>query len=417
MSLKNVDQLSVAGRRVFVRVDFNVPRDKEKGNGATAITDDTRIREALPTIQYLMDNKAKIILASHLGRPKGRDPQQQSLEGVAERLAEILGTEVVFPEDCIGDAVRKLVHNLREGQVLLLENVRFHKEEEANDPRFAQALAQLAEVYVNDAFGTLHRAHASTVGMAKHFKEKGVGLLVKKELEFLNTILTKPARPYVAVLGGAKVADKIGLIENLVSKVDGLLLGGGLAFTFLKARGEAIGASKCESDKIRLAQKILQKAKEQGVPVYLPADHRVADRVAPDATSLPATRLSLPLVKEARARTVTKIADNEMGLDIGPKTIRKFAEVLEGAETIFWNGPMGVFEIPAFAEGSVSVARAIAGATEKGGAVSVVGGGESLAVVQMSGVADRITHLSTGGGATLEFLEGKELPGLKALEG
>jgi len=401
MSYKAVDQLAVAGRRVFVRVDFNVPRDKGKGasGGAKAIADDTRIREALPTIQYLLDNKAKIILASHLGRPKGRDAQE-SLEGVAERLAELIGREVTFPEDCVGDAVKKLVHEMREGDVILLENLRFHKEEEANDPQFAQALAQLAEVYVNDAFGTLHRAHASTAAMVKHFREKGIGLLVKKELEFLSPLLTKPARPYYAVLGGAKVSDKIGLIENLIYKVDGLLLGGGLAYTFLRAKGEEIGTSKLEPEKLHLAAKILQNAKDQGVPVYLPTDHKVSDRAAQDA----------------KARVVKTIAYNEMGLDLGPETVRRYTEVLSGAKTIFWNGPMGVFELPAFAEGSSAIARAIASASEKNEAVSIVGGGESLAAVHMSGVAAHITHLSTGGGATLAFLEGKELPGLKALE-
>lgn len=398
MSYKAVDQLPIAGHRVFVRVDFNVPRDRGKGLGAKAILDDTRIREALPTLQYLLDNKAKVVLASHLGRPKGRDASE-SLEGVAERLAELIGREVVFPEDCVGDAIKKLVHEMRDGQVILLENLRFHKEEEANDPQFAQTLAQLADVYVNDAFGTLHRAHASTAGMVKHFKEKGIGLLVKKELEFLSPLLSKPARPYYAVLGGAKVSDKIGLIENLVAKVDGLLLGGGLAYTFLKAKGIEIGASKLESEKIHLANKILQKAEEHEIPVYLPIDHKASDRVSP----------------EAKPRVVKTLADNEMGLDIGPETVRMYTEVLSRAKTIFWNGPMGVFEIPAFAEGSFAMARAIAEVSEKNDAVTIVGGGESLAAVQKSGVAERMTHLSTGGGATLEFLEGKELPGLKAL--
>lgn len=409
--LKCVDQLPVAGRRVFVRVDFNVPLEKiaeqpvspgrsvegARGmpGGIPRIIDDTRIREALPTIQYLMDQKAKIILASHLGRPKGRD-MSESLMPVAERLAELIGRQVILPEDCVGDAVKKLAHELREGDVLLLENLRFHKEEEANDPAFAQSLAQLGEVYVSDAFGTMHRAHASTVGMVKHFKEKGIGLLVKKELEFLNPLLVRPARPYVAVLGGAKVSDKIGLIDHLVTKVDELLLGGGLAYTFLKAMGQPIGKSKCEDDKVYLAQKILQKAKEYEVTVRVPLDHRVADKPSKDAV----------------ATVCDKVPEDKMGLDIGPLTAERYSEVLRRAKTVFWNGPMGVFEFPQFAEGSLAIARAIAA----GESVSIVGGGESLAAVKMSGVEDHITHLSTGGGAALEFLEGKGLPGLAALE-
>lgn len=387
--MKYVDQLNVAGRRVFVRVDFNVPHDGGR------IQDDTRIREALPTIQYLMDQKAKIILGSHLGRPKGHDASE-TLVPVAEKLAELLGRPVILPEDCVGDAAKKLAHDLREGDVLLLENLRFHKEEEANDPGFAQALAQLAEVYVNDAFGTMHRAHASTVGMVKHFKEKGAGLLVRKEIEYLSPLLGRPARPFVAVLGGAKVSDKIGLIEHLVGKVDEILLGGGLAYTFLKAMGRPIGKSKCEDDKLYVAQRILQKAKDNDVPVRLPADHRVADQIAANAV----------------AAVAAQVPEGKMGLDIGPETARQYAEVLKRAKTVFWNGPMGVFELAPFAEGTLAVARAIA----ESESVSIVGGGESLAAVKMAGVGDRITHLSTGGGAALEFLEGKGLPGLTALE-
>ncbi len=388
--MKYVDQLPVAGRRVFVRVDFNVPHDGGR------IQDDTRIREALPTILYLMDQKAKIILGTHLGRPKGHDTAE-SLVPVAEKLAELLGRPVILPEDCVGDAAKKLAHDLREGDVLLLENLRFHKEEEANDPVFAQALAQLAEVYVNDAFGTMHRAHASTVGMAKHFKEKGAGLLVRKELEYLSPLLGRPARPFVAVLGGAKVSDKIVLIEHLVGKVDELLLGGGLAYTFLKAMGRPVGKSKCEDDKLYVAQRILQKAKDNDVTIRLPVDHRTADKIAADAV----------------ATVSTQVPEGKMGLDIGPETARQFGEVIKRSKTVFWNGPMGVFEYKPFAEGSLAVARAIADAE----AVSIVGGGESLAAVKMAGVGDRITHLSTGGGAALEFLEGKGLPGLSALEG
>ena len=391
MSLKTVDQLNVQGRRVFVRVDFNVPRDKASGR----ILDDTRIREALPTIQYLMDMKAKIVLASHLGRPKGRD-ESLSLVGVAEKLAEILGCEVLFPEDCVGDGVRKLVHDVKESQVLLLENLRFHRAEEANEPDFSKALAQTAEVYVNDAFGTMHRAHASTVGMTAHFKEKGIGLLVKKELEYLSPLLNNPQRPYAAVLGGAKVSDKIVLIEQLVGKVDKLILGGGLAYTFLLAKGQDVGRSKVEDAQVVVAQRILKKADDYGVHVYLPVDHRVADRFAEDA----------------KPKVVKKIGDEDMGLDIGPETEALYADVLKKSQTIFWNGPMGVFEWKNFSSGS----RAVAVAMSESEAITIIGGGESLAAAKQAGVAEKITHLSTGGGAALEFLEGKGLPGLKALE-
>jgi phosphoglycerate kinase len=388
--IKSVDQLVVAGRRVFLRVDFNVPRDKTTG----AILDDTRLVESLPTIQFLLDQKAKVILASHLGRPQGKDPQFSLVE-VAARLAELLDKEVIFPEDCIGDGVKKLAHEMRDGDVMLLENLRFHKEEKENDPVFSKALAQLAEVYLTDAFGALHRAHASTVGMVEHFKEKGIGFLVKKELEFLQKLTTNPERPFFAVLGGAKVSDKIGLIESLVGKVDGLFLGGGLAYTFLKAKGIPVGLSKVSEEKLYLAQKILQKGKENNVPIYLPCDHRVAEKIS----------------AEALAETVTKIPADKMALDIGPETAAEYADVLKRAKTIFWNGPMGVFELPAFSKGTLAVAEAVASSN----AFSVVGGGESVAAVRKSGVADKISHLSTGGGATLEYLEGKELPGLKVL--
>lgn len=391
MTLKSVNQFPVTGRRVFLRVDFNVPR--EKGGGK--ILDDTRICEAIPTIRYLIEQKAKVILASHLGRPKGRDPEE-SLIGVAERLTELLGCEVIFPEDCVGDGVWKLAHDLREGQVLLLENLRFHKEEELNEPDFAAALAHLGEVYVTDAFGALHRAHASTVGMVSQFKEKGIGFLVQKELDFLGKLLARPERPFVAVLGGAKVSDKIGLIENLLSKVDEVLLGGALAYTFLKAEGIPTGKSRLEEEKINQARRILMKGKEAGVAILLPRDHRVADRIASDAIS----------------KVVDRIGGEDIGLDIGPETSRQYAGRLQRAKTIFWNGPMGFFEIPAFAAGTREIAAAIASA----GAVSVVGGGESLAAIRSSGLGDKISHLSTGGGATLEYLEGKELPGLKVLE-
>jgi phosphoglycerate kinase len=422
MNLKSVDQLLVSGRRVFLRVDFNVPRGKSETikhqarrvvegeaqralpvEGATRapIIDDTRIREALPTIQYLLDQKAKVIIASHLGRPKGRDPQE-SLIDVAARLTELLHKEVTFPEDCIGDAVRKLAHDLREGDLLLLENLRFHKEEEANEPHFAEALAQLGEVYVTDAFGTLHREHASTAGIARHFKEKGIGFLVKKELDFLGKLLKEPERPFFVILGGAKISDKIGLIENLLTKIDGLLVGGGLAYTFLKAQGIPTAQSHVEEEKLYLAQRILQKGKEHEVPIYLPIDHRVgvAQKISPDVSS----------------KVVTTLSGEEMGLDIGPETARKYVEILSRAKTIFWNGPLGVFESPPFAEGTMEIAKAVAAASQSNGALTVIGGGESLAAVKASGVSAKMSHLSTGGGAALEYLEGKELPGLKVLE-
>lgn len=393
MTLRTLENLSVTGHRVFVRVDFNVPHEK----GSTQVSDDTRIREALPTLRYLMEKKAKIIVASHMGRPKGAD-LEESLAEVGARLSELLQTEVLFPEDCIGDGVKKLAHELREGQILLLENLRFHPEEEANDPQFAQALAGLADIYVTDAFGALHRAHASTVGMAKHFKEKGIGFLVQKEVEFLDRLLHRSERPFFLILGGAKISDKIGVIESLLSKVDGLFLGGGLGLTFLKASGAQVGKSKAEDEKLYLAQKIFQRAKGQSLPVFLPTDHRVIaeDKIRADAVS----------------KIVYRIGPDEKALDIGPETVRDYASRLAQAKTIFWNGPLGVFEYPAFAEGTYAVARAVADS----GAFSVVGGGESVMAVKKSGVAERISHLSTGGGASLEYLEGKKLPGLAVLE-
>ena len=389
----SVDQLNVASRAVFLRVDFNVPR-----NSDGTLLDDTRIREALPTIQHLLRQKSKVILASHLGRPKGHD-KKDSLLNVAERLAALIDQEVIFPEDCVGDAVRKLCKDLREGEIILLENLRFHPEEEANNPSFAETLSKLAEVYVTDAFGTLHREHASTHGMVHHFKEKGIGFLVQKELKFLDQLLHQPQKPFVAVLGGAKVSDKIELIDSLVSKVDTLLLGGGLSYTFLKAKGVNIGDSRFESEKIHTAQKILDKADSLGVSVILPRDHRAAPALSPDAT----------------AKIVTELSEGQKGLDVGPETEKEFAEHLSKARTIFWNGPLGVFEHPAFAEGTKSVAKAIAEASKNHQALSVVGGGESLAAVATTGLSDQISHLSTGGGATLEYLEGRGLPGLKVL--
>ncbi|MBI2082398.1 MAG: phosphoglycerate kinase [Deltaproteobacteria bacterium] len=390
--IRYVDSLNPAAQRVFLRVDFNVPYDS-----AGRILDDSRIQEALPTIRYLLEKRARLILASHLGRPKGRDPAL-SLLAIGEYLTAALGREVIFPESSVGDAVRKLVHELKEGEVILLENLRFHPEEEANDPLFSQKLASLADIYVTDAFGTLHRAHASTAGMVIHFKEKSAGFLIRKELETLGKLLSNPKRPFYAILGGAKVSDKIGVIENLLSRVDGLLLGGALSYTFLAALGHDVGQSKVEKDKIYLAQKVLRRATERGVKIHLPVDHRVV--------------FQLDREKPSPVEVVSQIRNDAMGVDIGPEAVAAYRKILQNAETIFWNGPMGIFEIPPYAEGTFEIARAIA----KPGITSVVGGGESVTACKQAGVAPQITHLSTGGGATLEYLEGKELPGLKALE-
>lgn len=390
MTIRTLDSLAVTGRRVFLRVDFNVPLDGGR------IQDATRIRETLPTLNALQDKGARVILASHLGRPKGRNPAE-SLLPVGEYLSEELRREVIFPEDCIGDSVRKLAHDLKEGQVMLLENLRFHPEEEANEPHFSGELASLAEVYLTDAFGTLHRAHASTVGMVSHFKEKGAGRLIEKELKMLGKLLSSPERPFYALLGGAKVSDKIGVIENLLNRVDGLFLGGALAYTFLRAKGVEVGRSKVEEEKLYLARRILDRAREKQVPLFLPIDHKVVERVEP----------------AAEVRVSERIPEGTVGVDIGPGTVAEYRRRLADAKTIFWNGPMGVFEMAPFAEGTYEIARMVA----REGATSVVGGGESVTACRQAGVADWITHLSTGGGATLEYLEGKELPGLKVLEG
>ena len=392
MSIRYLEDLSVHERRVFLRVDFNVPYDS-----AGEIRDDSRIREALPTIRYLLERKARLILASHWGRPQGRDPAA-SLLPVGQHLSELLDQEVFFPEDCIGDGVRKLAHELKAGQVLLLENLRFHPGEEANDADFSKKLAAFADLYVSDAFGTLHRAHASTVGMTVHFKEKGAGFLIRKELEALRPLLAQPAAPFVAVLGGAKVADKIGFIENLIGRVNSLLLGGALAYSFLRVKGRETGRSRVDEERLYLAERVLKKAAERQVGIYLPADHKVIfENDLGGATSFAVHR---------------EIPEGGIGVDIGPETLAAYRKVLAEAKTVFWNGPMGYFENPLFAEGTFEVARAIA----RPGVMSVVGGGESIAACRQAGVAESISHLSTGGGASLEFLEGKILPGLKALE-
>jgi len=393
MAIKYIDELSINERRVFIRLDLNVPLDGE-GN----ITDDTRIRAALPTIKYALEKEAMLILASHLGRPKGERDSKFSLQPVAARLAELLEKDITFPEDCIGDAVRKLAGDLRPGGIMLLENLRFHKEETENDPAFAEKLANLAEVYVNDAFGTAHRAHASTEGIAKYLKERGAGFLMKNEIEYLTKLISSPEKPFVAIIGGAKVSDKLGVIENLTDKVDTLLIGGGMSYTFLKAKGFDIGNSLFEADMIHTAKKSLDRAATRGINFILPNDHVIASEC-----------------KEGVASSVTEdenIPEGMMALDIGPKTIATYNEYVTQAKTIFWNGPMGVTEVQPFEKGTYELAETIANSS----ATSVIGGGDSVAAINKSGYADKISHICTGGGASLKFIEGKKLPGIKALE-
>jgi len=388
---KTIEDIDVRGKRVLVRVDFNVPMD-ENGN----ITDDRRIRAALPTIQYLIKNNAKVILMSHLGRPKGEFVPKYSLAPVAKHLSNLLGQEVIMAKDVIGESAKNAVAGMKEGQVVLLENVRFHKEETKNDPEFAKALAQLGDIYVNDAFGSAHRAHASTEGVA-HYLPAVAGYLIQKELEIMGKALENPSRPFVAILGGAKVSDKIGVIENLINKVDVLLIGGGMAYTFLKAKGYEVGNSLLEEDKVELAKQLMEKADEKGVKLLLPVDNVVAQEFKADAPH--------------KVVDSDKIEAGWMGMDIGPKTREMFGEEIKKAKTVVWNGPMGVFEMPAFAEGTKAVAKYVG---ECGG-TTIIGGGDSAAAVEQLGFADKMTHISTGGGASLEFLEGKVLPGIAAL--
>lgn len=388
---KSVEDIEVAGKKVIVRCDFNVPQD-DTGR----ITDDKRIVASLQTIKYLLAQKAAVILCSHLGRPKGQVNPKYSLKPVAERLTELLGQEVKLADDVVGESAKSLAAALKPGEVMLLENVRFHKEEEKNDPAFAKELAGLAEVYVNDAFGTAHRAHATTAGIADYLPA-ACGFLINKEISIMGKALADPARPFVAILGGAKVSDKIGVINNLIEKCDTIIIGGGMSYTFMKAMGKKIGTSLCEDDKLDLAKGLLEKAEEKGVQLLLPIDTVCADHFAADAE---------PVVYEAG-----ELPDNMMGLDIGPKTIELFSESLKDAGTVVWNGPMGVFEFDAFAVGTKAVAKAIAASN----AVSIIGGGDSAAAVEKLGFASRMTHISTGGGASLEFLEGLELPGIACL--
>ncbi len=393
MAIRTIDELELRGKRVFIRVDFNVPLDEQGRVG-----DDTRIRAALPTIDYARGQGGKVILASHLGRPKGRRMPEMSLAPVAGRLSELLGCPVKTVGDCVGPEVEAAVASLGEGEVLLLENLRYHKEETDNDPDFARALAALADVYVNDAFGTAHRAHASTAGMAAFVKEVAAGFLMKKEIRYLEEALRDPGRPFVAILGGAKVSDKIGVVKNLLSKVDRLVIGGGMANTFLWAEGNRLGASRVEEEKREEARGVLEAAKRRGVEVLLPRDVVVAEAIEADAMT--------------RVVPVSEIPDGFMALDIGPETIRLFRGAIEDAKTIVWNGPMGVFEVEPFARGTREIALAVTEAD----AVSIVGGGDSVAALEKEGLTDRVTHVSTGGGASLEFLEGKVLPGIQALD-
>ena len=391
MSKKTVKDIDVKGKKVLVRCDFNVPYDENR-----KITDNRRIVAALPTIKYLLENDCKVILCSHLGRPKGEFNNKYSLKPVAEELSKLLGKPVTLAKDVIGEDAEKLTSNIKSGEVVLLENVRFHSEEEKNDMEFAKKLASFAEIYVNDAFGTAHRAHASTEG-ASHYLPAVSGFLIEKELEFLGGALENPARPFVAILGGAKVSDKIGVIENLLDKVDTLVIGGGMAYTFYKAQGLNIGTSICEEDKIDLAKTILEKAETKGVKIVLPVDNHVAAEYSNDA--------------EDKIVDKTEIPENYMGLDIGPKTIELFKDVVKNAKTVLWNGPLGVCEFDKYEVGTKAVAEILANSD----AITVIGGGDSAAAIEKLGLADKMTHISTGGGASLEFLEGKVLPGIECL--
>lgn len=391
MNKKTIEDIDVKGKKVLVRCDFNVPIVDGK------ITDENRIKGAMPTINYLVEHGAKVILCSHMGRPKGEFNMKYSLRPVAARISEIMGKPVVMADDVIGDSAKAAVAAMKDGDVVMLENVRFHAEEEKNDPTFSKALASLAEIFVNDAFGTAHRAHSSTAGVADYLPAV-CGYLIQKEISIMGKALANPERPFVAILGGAKISGKIDVIENLLDKVDSLIIGGGMAYTFIKAMGGSIGTSLVEDEKLDLAKETLAKAKAKGVQLLLPETTVIADKFDAEA--------------ESKVVPTREIPDGWMGMDIGPETVKAFSDVIRGAKTVIWNGPMGVFEFPRFAEGTKAIAAAVAEAD----AVTIIGGGDSAAAVEQLGFADKMTHISTGGGASLEFLEGKILPGIDCLQ-
>lgn len=392
MNKKTIKDIDLKGKKVFVRCDFNVPMDDDRN-----ITDNTRIKAAIPTIKYLIEQNCKIILASHLGRPKGEVKPEFSLKPVAKELSKLLDKEVIMANDVIGEDATAKATNLKEGEIMLLENVRFHREETDNDPEFAKKLASMAEIFINDAFGAAHRAHASTAGIADYIP--GVsGFLIEKELTVLGNAINNPERPFIAILGGAKVSDKIGVIDSLLDKVDTLMIGGGMAYTFFKAQGYNVGNSLCEVDKVNLALEAMEKAKQKGVKLLLPVDTKVGKEFKPDT--------------ESKTVAWTEIPDDWEGFDIGEKTIEMFKEELKSAKTVIWNGPLGLFEFDQFAIGTNSIAKALSELD----ATTIIGGGDSGAAVEKAGLADKMTHISTGGGASLEFLEGKKLPGIECLQ-
>ena len=391
MNKKTIRDIDLKGKKVFVRCDFNVPMNEKR-----QITDNTRIVAALPTIKYLLEQKCKIILASHLGRPKGEVKPEYSLAPVAKELSRLLNKEVIMAKDVIGPDATEKAKNLKEGEILLLENVRFHREETDNDPEFSKKLAEMAEIFVNDAFGTAHRAHSSTTGIANYLPAVS-GFLIEKELKFLGDALNNPERPFVAILGGAKVSDKIGVIDSLLEKVDTLIIGGGMAYTFFKAQGYEVGKSLCELDKLELAKELMEKAKTKGVKLMLPVDTKVGKEFKEDT--------------ESKTVKYTEIPADWEGFDIGKETIKMFTEELKKAKTVVWNGPLGLFEFPQFAIGTNAIAKVLSEID----ATTIIGGGDSAAAVEKAGLADKMTHISTGGGASLEFIEGKKLPGIEAL--